>query len=212
VSALNAEESTDRTLRLMPSHVDNVEEWTRAQREIESTEWPWPVRALEVARSADPTDTILNLQRWYDSDENAERPIAVVSGSYGIGKTVALVWVGLYRLAFERPRFITAQQLARMSREGRFAFVDEMFDGETNWSNVLLLDDVGAEHADARGSWLADFDEIVDRFYRTKYMLVLSTNLTAKAFRLRYGMRVCDRLAECGKWFDIAGESMRGRP
>ena len=56
-----------------------------------------------------------------------------------------------------------------------------------------------------------ELDELVDRFYRSEeQQLVITTNLTPKDIRVRYGRRVTDRLRERGKLIAATGPSMRG--
>jgi len=53
----------------------------------------------------------------------------------------------------------------------------------------LVLDDLGAEYSDGKGSFRVDLDEL-DASQRT---LVITTNCTAADFRSRYGERIVDR-------------------
>ena len=75
---------------------------------------------------------------------------------------------------------------------------------------ALVLDDLGAEYLDAKGSFLVDLDELIDTFYGDGRPLVITTNTDAAAFKARYGERIVDRLRECGVWLSIADGSMRG--
>ena len=98
-------------------------------------------------------------------------------------------------------------------------------------SKALVLDDVGAEYADANGNYRVDLDELIDRFYADARVLVITTNLVyatpaqrdraaaesagidrqAPTFADRYGERVTDRIRECGRWVSSRAASMRGR-
>jgi len=57
---------------------------------------------------------------------------------------------------------------------------------------------------------MADLDELVDTYYGDQRPLLITTNLDREAFKSRYGQRIADRLRECGRWFSIASESLRG--
>ena len=100
-------------------------------------------------------------------------------------------------------------------------------------SKALVLDDAGAEFADASGSYRVDLDELVDRFYADARALVITTNLVyatprqrdeavraakergesadadVPTFTDRYGERVTDRIRECGRWVSSRGGSQR---
>jgi DNA replication protein DnaC len=78
-------------------------------------------------------------------------------------------------------------------------------------STALIIDDLGAEYSDARGSWLADFDELIDALYSSETCTVITTNLPPKVLAERYGDRVADRIAECATWIAVGGKSMRGK-
>jgi DNA replication protein DnaC len=164
----------------------------------------FPARALEVAQKAADVaaPAIVQLAAWSRDHENG---IAVVSGVAGCGKTVAAAWLAMQLGNRMRPRFLRASEFARLSRydaEARARWADP------SW---LVLDDLGAEYKDAKGSFLADLDELVDVFYAGKRTLVVTTNCTAGDFATRYGERIVDRLRECGTWIAIAGGSMRAQ-
>ncbi len=78
-------------------------------------------------------------------------------------------------------------------------------------ANALVLDDLGAEYLDAKGSFLVDLEALVDEYYGSQRPLVITTNLTAAGFKARYGARVVDRFREVGTWFSMDGASLRGK-
>lgn len=211
------EPTPPRTVRRFPSYVFKGEQLdtTLAERFCKAQlalvcNFAFPRRAIDVAQEPKLTPAILQLADWYDEEECEVRPIVVLSGGRGVGKTVAMVWLAYWRIVEQRPTFVTAPELARMPRQERFAFVERAFSNDDEFSDALLLDDLGAEHPDSRSTWIGDFDEIFDRLYRTNHQAIITTNLKPAAFAKRYGARVRDRFNECGKWIDIPGESMRG--
>jgi len=151
----------------------------------------WPMRALEAAVSADTQKPGIQVISAWDVKK---RSVLVLSGDPGSGKTVAAAWWALQRA--HPARFVRAASFAAQSR------YDEekrnMLDG------ALVLDDLGAEYNDAKGSFLVDLDELVDSFYGNRRPLVITTNLDAPQFKARYGERINDRLRECGLW-KVAG-------
>jgi len=156
----------------------------------------WPTRSLDFAEKAHDTHAIRVMR------EHGEREgVIVLSGEKGSGKTVGAAWWAMHRA---RPtRFMRASALARLSR-----YASEREELYTN-CRALVLDDVGAEYADEKGSFVSDLDELVDVFYADRRKLVITTNCTGKQFLERYGERIADRLAECGKWVFITDTSMR---
>ena len=76
---------------------------------------------------------------------------------------------------------------------------------------ALILDDLGSEFLDDKGSFLVDLDELVDTYYRAMRPLVITANCTAELFRARYGTRIFDRLLESGEFYLVSGLSLRGR-
>lgn len=163
----------------------------------------WALRALQVARNADLEHPAI--KRVIEWNAEAESNILLLAGVAGCGKTVASArWALVDRLGHET-LFVRASSFARSSR----------FDKDTRerWldANALVLDDLGAEFADAKGSLQVDLDELFDTFYGNRRPLIVTTNLTAAQFKARYGERIADRLRECGTWFGVAGASLRGK-
>ncbi len=158
----------------------------------------WPKRALEAAEVADlAKPAIVRIAAWKPEAEC----VIVLSGPAGCGKTVAAAkWALTKSWA---PAFLRATTFAASSRydhERRSAWLE---------ASALVLDDLGAEYADAKGNFLVDLDELVDTFYGDKRPLLITTNCTSDEFKARYGGRVIDRIRECGSWFSVNGESLR---
>lgn len=133
------------------------------------------------------------------------RTMAVLSGPTGTGKTTAAAYASLHLADGEpgqMPRWITASTFARSSRYDDDR--DKVLD-----ARALVLDDLGSEFNDSKGSFRTDLDELIDRFYARKARLIITTNLDAKTFEERYGARVVDRLAEAGVWIPVTGTSRR---
>lgn len=158
----------------------------------------FPERAIVAAAAAKPTAAIEKIKTW----NHAEKCVLVLAGSPGCGKTVAATHWAMHN----RPgaTFVRASTFAASSRYDR---------AERNaWlkAQALVLDDLGGEYVDTKGSLMADLDELVDTYYGDQRPLLITTNLDREAFKSRYGQRIADRLRECGRWFSIASESLRG--
>lgn len=158
----------------------------------------WPSRALENAVTADMTKPAIEI---IDAWDPQSRCVLVLSGAPGCGKSTAAAWWALRRA--DVTVFVRATTFAAGSR----------YDRETRarWygARALVLDDLGSEYADAKGSFLVDLDELIDRFYAERRPLIITTNVTAKEFSARYGARIVDRLREAGRWQNIGGASLR---
>lgn len=158
----------------------------------------WPERALDAAYKADMTKpAIIALNGWSFDDRN----VVVLSGSVGVGKTVAVArWCmeRTSRISFARSATFAAS--SRYDRDARALYYD---------APGLCLDDIGTEYADKKESFLVDLDELVDTFYAHYRPLLITTNLRPAEFQLRYGARVWDRLNHCARWFNVKGDSLR---
>ena len=162
----------------------------------------FPRRAIEHALAADESnEMIARLRDWDVRRDN----VFVMSGSKGIGKTVAAAWWALRRKS--PPLFVRAATFAASSRYDR-----SDSDGKGRWlaASALVLDDLGAEFLDAKGSFLVDLDELVDVFYGDRRPLLITTNCPRGEFVKRYGERIVDRIRECGVFFEWSCPSLRG--
>lgn len=160
----------------------------------------FPLRAITAALAADETQAALErIEKWDPTDLS----MFVLSGPAGCGKTVAAVWWAMQRS--HAPMFLRSTTLAASSRyanEERKAWIG---------AGALVLDDLGTEYADAKGNYQVDLDELFDVFYGDRKPLVVTTNCDKAEFQTRYGVRVYDRLRECGAWFSVKADSLRGK-
>lgn len=158
----------------------------------------FPLRALVAAESADDSQpTLARVARWRPSEHN----VLVIAGPAGCGKTVAAAWWALRRAT--PPMFLRASTFAASSRYHR----DDR--NAVLAASALVLDDLGAEYLDDKGSFLVDLDEVMDTFYGAMRPLLITTNLDAAKFQQRYGERLNDRIRECGAFFSASAKSMR---
>lgn len=181
-------------------------EWLYEQEEERAARLARYRRSLPP-RAAEFGELPCALADSFYEDTRATGGILVLSGPTGVGKTVAACrWA--YRVTMDRGyavTFVTAAAFAAQSRysDERRALLSHRH---------LILDDLGAEYLDAKGSLLADIDELVDTHYRHRTHLAITTNATKNVFEARYGARVMDRLRECGRWISMAGASRRRSP
>ncbi len=150
----------------------------------------WPRHAVAEAQRADETRPCL---AGMAAIHAAKDPpwLVVISGRVGCGKTVAAAWWAIRQAPIVE--FVSATEYLQASR----------YDGSrARWrlAEALVLDDIGTEYLDERGSALVDLTDLVNEFYSRKRSLVMTTNLEAEAFKARYGDRVADRIREIGGW------------
>lgn len=158
----------------------------------------FPSRALEFARAAKESEPMIRRVASWDVDATN---VLVISGSKGCGKTVAATWWAMQQPS--TPVFVRASTFAASSRYDR--------DERAAWfaAPAMVLDDLGAEFLDAKGSFLVDLDELIDVYYGDRKPLLITTNCTKKIFDARYDARIVDRLRECATWFGSTAESRR---
>jgi DNA replication protein DnaC len=172
------------------AHHEQAEQAERERRRWEGLSANgFPRRAIEAA--------VARLAAW----DPGERSALVISGPPGCGKTVAATWWAARRE--QAPAFVRATTFAASSRYDR--------DTRAGWfgASALVLDDLGSEYLDTKGSFLVDLDELVDVFYGDRKPLVITTNCSVSDFGRRYGARVVDRIRECGTFWSTDDKSMR---
>lgn len=221
-----------------PAAKANADRLARRARAMASM--GWERRALDLVTGADKhgydeskpaAADYLAAMRAVDTSSGG---IVILAGEKGCGKTAAACrWA--YTRERQAPRFLRAAEFFRSSRYARDGKPEDrpaLTRDELLREQALVLDDAGAEFADANGSYRVDFDELLDRFYADKRVLVVTTNIAyasprqrdlarkqdpsvvadAPTFADRYGERVTDRLRECGRWVASSAASLRGRP
>ena len=143
----------------------------------------------------------------------------ILSGSVGVGKTMALVYIYkqiIMHLSNEAKETQDAYlyQVNRYLRKIQFFFAPELFSKLHNGNKIriaqyILIDDLGREYSEPFA--LEQFECLIEDIYRDKDVsLVITTNLTRTQFKNREGwLRIVDRLMEICGWFEIKGKSRR---
>ena len=137
--------------------------------------------------------------------------VLLIRGGVGVGKTMAAGTIAMdvcsaaveqtmrhgytsCPLSWHRPNDFVSAMLHKYDKDAPRL-------GDT----LVVVDDVGRETR-------TDFEEALCTFLDDSGLrLVMTTNLTKDQFRERYGMRVVDRLLECGAALTVKGESRRKR-
>lgn len=176
------------------------------------------VPAKDIGRIVDGgvTETVAIAEaRAFLDDESAR--MLILSGPRGCGKTMAASWLASREVVkvtrwpdgdreWTRDidsRFVDVSRLSRVSR-----YSDEQME-PLERCELLVIDDLGMEYADEKGSFLATLDGLVNARYAADLRTIITTNLPAAEFKRRYGERIADRIRECGKFVELSGESMR---
>ena len=134
--------------------------------------------------------------------QQSRNRIAVLSGSVGVGKTVAAVrWLANH--GGLSPCFVRAGDF-----EARGRYNHKFRDAWQNASG-MVLDDMGAEYKDAKGNLIADLDTLVDTYAVGRGRLIITTNLTWQEFQERYEERISSRIVGSASWINVAGVDRR---
>lgn len=175
-----------------------------------------PQRIVDTLKNLRETAAVARAGQWsVDRAANPGMWCLVLSADKGVGKSVA---AGLWLMRSEpRPvtwmdRDFTNRPLDCWWSVSRFARVegyDGKFDALCNHDGPIVLDDLGSEYLDGKGWFLQALDAFIDARYSAYRPTLITTNLSAPAFKQRYSERVYDRLCEGGSWVSIAGQSMR---
>jgi hypothetical protein len=102
--------------------------------------------------------------------------------------------------------------------------VQESIEKTTRWqhalaASLLVFDDLGTEKCRTDGEIAQFYDSFYRLFngvYTGRRRMIITCNLTIEQFKREpeqggYGTRLYDRFRECGKWWNVGGESVRGQ-
>lgn len=187
--------------------------------------------------TVDETKAVRAARAWLS---RTSRPVLILSGTTGTGKSVASHLAGMLwvqdecekRMRFYRSRTRPLVERVRQYRQDvrRFlmsqgAFVvpapllAATFDpwkGDTARTlpadhPFVIIDDLGTERSSER--WTEAFGLFIDTRLSldpAKSRLVITTNVAPREFRTRYGERIADRFNEHSMAVQLTGESLRG--
>lgn len=152
------------------------------------------------------TESLEAVAQYLRIDE-PERPMIILSGSIGSGKTVAATWAIAQR---HGGFFVHAPDLHRVTsptwteRENGARTVNI-------GSSMIVLDDLGTESDPREARWADAFLTFVDARCGGQ-KTIITTNLPATELLSRYGDRVADRLQAYASIVECRGvQSMRSK-
>ena len=153
-----------------------------------------PQRIIDTIRSdLQTTNAINKIKSFLDAPREAW--CLVLAGPKGCGKSTA---AGLYLWEKTRPNHksppkdMTWWTAARVSRISSF---NDQLD-KVMRTKTIVIDDLGVEYLDKNGHFNHRLDELMDERYSNYRKTIITTNLNAKDFQSRYGVRVADRIRE----------------
>jgi DNA replication protein DnaC len=185
-------------------------------------------RKIVAGEPLDATKSLAAMRAW--TGKHDVRPVLVLAGTTGVGKSVAAAWAVANRVSYQRPedpenpwassstnwsencsRWYNARKLCNLF-DARFG--DQLGEQEmVARCELLVLDDVGTElDAGKMGAILCELIE--DRKRDARYMrTVVTTNLGTQAFRERYAdPRLASRLeGHASSIVDAGPDLRRGR-
>lgn len=173
----------------------------RADAEDRLRDVPLPPRTkLRIVHSTlDATEALDAIQRW----EHETRPIAVLLGPHGVGKTTAASAAA--HLLKRHPTYIRSRHLARIYR-AEFGDEQAEFGGLTK-RPLVIVDEIGRELSRELASQA--LLEIVDERGSRERPTILLSNLDKRAFMRHVGTAVESRLAEMGHVVEVGGQDLR---
>jgi hypothetical protein len=159
-----------------------------------------------VSGTLEQTQSVVVVQAWLDVAHgrivrrDGRRPcVLVLSGSIGVGKTVAAAWA----LAMEGGDYTTADELPERMFPGRY----RRYEAKPFGGAVAVVDDVGTEESKDFGAALLKLIDV--RMHRARSLTILTSNLSKAQWTRRYDLRLMDRLEEAGAFVEFEEQSMR---
>jgi DNA replication protein DnaC len=164
-----------------------------------------PMLDAVIADSLGSTPAIDAVQRWIDAKG---KPILVLLGGVGTGKTVAAAWA-LAREARRSPyhgaSYAKIRDLANLFRAG---FGEDLKAFERHQgARLLVVDELTTERDADLGR--ACLHELIDWRGAKGAPTILLANRTKAEIAKHYDARTIDRLRECAAVVELAGKSMR---
>jgi DNA replication protein DnaC len=147
------------------------------------------------------TPFLAHVRAWH---EQTARPILVLSGPQGRGKTLCAAWV----LGDHGGRYVGVEDFVRLAAARWGAEASRFIDLAS--AHTLVLDDVGRESTENAERVRAALVELVDKRRGERMRTIITTNLSAKDFATTYpDPRLTSRLSQSALWRTDTGADMR---
>lgn len=195
------------------------EEAAQREQDRKAREWEWrksrdkrieriegfrctdSMREALLASTYSETDAVKRANAWW---ADRDKPWLLLSGPTGCGKSMAAASIPADNC---RATFMRADELVRVFS----SMFGEQYEAQQKVRdcNLLVLDDLGCE-LDASRMLPALLDLLDARQSARKHPTIVTSNLTAAAFRDRYANdRLNSRMAELVRWEGLTGEDLR---
>lgn len=203
-AAKRAERAADRTARLeaIPMRVGLAAELARIPRHLDAAACDCDARCV-VPDGYRDRPAIDLVRRWMDARRAKSakwRPILVMLGGTGCGKTSAAAWSCAWHAGS-----YTKTRALEMAHRAMFGAESQAWQSLMR-ANMLVIDDIARE-PDAHA--VAAFEDAIDE--RQSRPTIVTGNITKAELAQRYGGRVASRLAESGAVVWLDGQDMRAR-
>lgn len=154
-----------------------------------------------IQKLAEP---ILDTGPFGAAKEHGQKLILVLAGGVGCGKTIAAIWlIGEAATNHDSVLYLSSAALARWDRYSQ----EEM--GKLFAPRLLVIDDVGSEFRDEKGAFVSLLEDVINTRCLNGRRTVITTNMSADKFKVRYEDRIASRVSEFGAFFEFDGADMR---
>lgn len=183
-------------------------------RVLQLASWGMPTKDLEAisVMTLESSDAKTAVDRFVQRHSDLRKQhVLVLRGDPGSGKTCAAAyWLALRGAKHPHvktldPLFLTASRIARTSSYDDAALT------RIELAEKLVVDDLGAEYHDEKGSFASKLDAIMDARYEHLLPTIITTNLSHDDFKKRMGPRIGSRFEETAHVATVRGE-FRKRP
>lgn len=137
------------------------------------------------------------------------RPLLVLSGARGVGKSHAAARWLWHRYPLDPPRRREERRWWDAREVQMLGRYDLAAHRELVGLPLLVIDDLGAEPGDEDAWWRSRIELTITRRAEDLRPTCVSTNLCADDLRERYGERLYDRLRHRASWVEVSGANLR---
>jgi len=148
---------------------------------------------------------------WYAADERFKgslRKGLLIHGACGTGKTKMCKTLGRVMQTVERKnlKIVSAYDLQRLYERQLDDEIDVL-----RKRDLLVIDDIGVESVETRyyGNTSEPFKDLFYYRYQERKTTIITTNLTHRELKSRYGDRIYDRMRETLNDVELDGKSKR---
>lgn len=131
------------------------------------------------------------------------RPLLVLAGGTGCGKSLAAAWMLMRR---KGGKFMPAVDIASLQPRKRGADREKL-DELRDLNAILVIDDLGTEPID--DDWRAQLDVLLDQRSGNRRLTVMTTNLAGSDFHDEYGVRLWSRISGLGRYHESTDPDWR---